>query len=225
MVQIAADLPPRVEIEPTDAGAPAAVVWLHGLGADGHDFEPIVPYLGLPWARFVFPHAPARAVTINAGYVMPAWYDVTGFGRGGANVAHVAEARRMVDALIGRELERAVPSRRIVLAGFSQGGAVALYAGLRFPLPLAGILVASSYELLAESLAAEAAAANLDTPILFTHGANDDLVPVERGRAAFDARLAEGRPAEWREFPIGHEVSMPEIELFGAWLRGRLPRS
>jgi phospholipase/carboxylesterase len=218
------DLLPSVEVDPSAAGAPASVIWLHGLGADGHDFEPIVPYLGAPWVRFVFPHAPARPVTINAGYVMPAWYDVIGFGRGGANLDHVAQARRQVTALIARERERGVPSERVVLAGFSQGGAIALYAGLRHPEPLAGLLVASSYELLPETLPDEAAPANLRTPILFTHGTLDDLVPVDRGRSAWAARVAEGRPAEWHDFPIGHEVSMPEIELFGEWLCARLPR-
>ena len=217
------ELLPYVEIAPNAPGAPASVVWLHGLGANGHDFEPIVPYLGLPWARFVFPHAPARPVTINSGFVMPAWYDVTGFGRGGANVEHIAATRREVSALLERERERGVPPERTVLAGFSQGAAIALYVALRHPEPLAGILVASGYELLPESLGSEAAPANLRTPILFAHGAEDDLVPAARGRDAWAARVAEGRPAEWREFPIGHEVSMPEIELFGEWLRARLP--
>jgi phospholipase/carboxylesterase len=217
------ELLPRVEIEPSAPGAPAAVVWLHGLGADGHDFGPIVPYLGVPWVRFVFPHAPARPVTINNGYVMPAWYDITDLARGGANLEHVALTRRQVTALLEREVERGVPSERTILAGFSQGGGIALYTGLRHRRRLGGILVASGYELLPETLAAEAATENLATPILFCHGVYDDLVPAARGREAFAARVAEGRPAEWREFPIGHEVSMPEIETFGAWLRERLP--
>jgi phospholipase/carboxylesterase len=219
------DLLPRVEIEPTAAGRPATVLWLHGLGADGHDFEPIVPYLGVPWVRFVFPHAPSRPVTINQGYVMPAWYDITGLGRGGANVGHVSETRRRVTALLDRESERGVPSERTVLAGFSQGAGIALYTGLRHPRRLGGILVASGYELMPETLAAEGSPANLATPILFCHGLYDDLVPAAAGREAYDARIREGRPAEWREFPISHEVSMPEIETIGAWLRERLPPS
>jgi phospholipase/carboxylesterase len=240
------DLLPRVEIEPTVAGAPATVLWLHGLGADGHDFEPIVPYLGLPWARFVFPHAPARPVTIfsradaegvrpsdrrraepdkNQGYVMPAWYDITSLGRGGADVAHVAETRRQITALLDRESERGVLSERIVLAGFSQGAGIALYTGLRHPRRLGGILVASGYELWPETLAQEVAPENFATPILFCHGLHDDLVPAAAGREAYEARVKEGRSAEWREFPISHEVSMPEIETIGAWLRSRLPAS
>jgi phospholipase/carboxylesterase len=184
-----------------------------------------VPYLGVPWVRFVFPHAPSRPVTINQGYVMPAWYDITGLGRGGANVGHVSETRRQVTALLDRESERGVPSEHTVLAGFSQGAGIALYTGLRHPRRLGGILVASGYELMPETLAAEGSPANLATPILFCHGLYDDLVPAAAGREAYDARIREGRPAEWREFPISHEVSMPEIETIGAWLRERLPPS
>ena len=219
------DLLPRVEIEPSERATPASVIWLHGLGADGHDFEPIVPYLALPWARFVFPHAPSRPVTINQGYVMPAWYDITGVGRGGANVGQVEVARRQVTALLEREVERGVPSERIVLAGFSQGAGMALYTGLRHPRPLAGILALSGYELLPETLGLEGAAENRATPILFCHGTYDDLVLTAYGREAYEARRAEGRPVQWREFPIGHEVSMPEIETVGEWLRERLPPS
>jgi phospholipase/carboxylesterase len=219
----APQLLPRVEIEPTRAAVPASVIWLHGLGADGHDFEPIVPYLGVPWARFVFPHAPVRPVTINAGYVMPAWYDIATLGRGGADVAHVAETRRQITALLEHEAQRGTASERTVLAGFSQGAGIALYTGLRHPQRLGGILVASGYELLPETLENEAAAANRETPILFCHGLHDELVPAAAGREAYEARVREGRPAEWREFPIGHEVSMPEIETIGAWLRERLP--
>jgi phospholipase/carboxylesterase len=219
-----ADLLPRVEVRPSADGLPATVLWLHGLGADGNDFVPIVGELGVPWVRFVFPHAPSRPVTINAGYVMPAWYDIQSLGRGGANVAHVAETRRQITALLDHEAERGVPSERTVLAGFSQGAGIALYTGLRHPRRLAGILALSGYELLPETLAAEVAPANRSTPILFCHGSYDDLVPASAGREAYEARLREGRPAEWREFPIAHEVSMPEIGTIGAWLRDRLPR-
>jgi phospholipase/carboxylesterase len=180
---------------------------------------------------------------------MPAWYDITGLGRGGANLEHVAVTRLQVTDLLEREAERDVASERVVLAGFSQGAGIALYTGLRHPRTLGGILVASGYELLPETLGSEAAPANLRTPILFCHGLYDDLVPAALGREAFAARVAEGRPAEWREFlwslalglgssaitreaagaasrenPIGHEVSMPEIETIGAWLREQLPR-
>jgi phospholipase/carboxylesterase len=216
---------PAVEIEP-DAraeSAPACVLWLHGLGADGHDFEPIVPYLQLPHARYVFPHAPRRAVTINGGFVMPAWYDITSL-RGDADQGQMRETLLQVAALLEREEQR-VSSRRIVLAGFSQGGAMALLAGLRHPRPLAGILVLSAYRprLTGETAAQEEHPANTATPILFCHGSADELVPAARGRAACDELTAGGRPVEWREFPIGHEVSMPEIQLVADWLHRCLP--
>ena len=211
---------PCVEAGPKDAAA--SIVWLHGLGANGHDFEPIVPYLQLPRVRFVFPHAPARAVTINGGMRMPAWYDIVSLGTaGGGNPAHVAEARSQVDALLRRETERGVPSERIVLAGFSQGGALALHAGIRYPETLAGILVLSGYEVMAGTRAAEAAPANRATPMLFCHGTYDQVVPVAGGRMAHQAH-SSGRDAQWREFPIAHEVSDAEIAAVREWLHARL---
>ncbi len=218
------DLLPSIEIEPTEAGEAASVVWLHGLGASGHDFEPIVPLLHLGWARFVLPHAPARPVTINNGVLMPAWYDIEGLGKRGANPQHVAESKQQTEALMARERDRGVPSRRIVLAGFSQGGAIALYTGLRHSHPLGGVLVLSSYEILPESLEEERCAENEATPLLFCHGSDDPMVPVERGQAACEARVAEDRPTEWHEFAMGHEVCLEEIELIARWLRERLPQ-
>jgi phospholipase/carboxylesterase len=198
-------------------------VWLHGLGADGHDFAPIVPHLEMPWVRFVFPHAPQRPVTINGGMQMRAWYDVRGLGPGGADASHVAESRRQVENLLAHETARGLPTERILLAGFSQGGAVAMHSALRHGHRLAGVLVLSAYDLLAEGLESEAAEENRDTPLLFCHGTHDPLVPVDRGRAAYEARCAEGRTAEWHEFPMGHEVCLPEIQLVARWLRQRLP--
>ena len=203
--------------------ADAAVVWLHGLGADGHDFEPIVPMLGLPRVRFVFPNAPLRAVTINGGLVMPAWYDITALDReGGADVADVRESAAEVAALLAREKQRGIPPGKTVLAGFSQGAAVALHAGVRHPEALAGILVLSGYEVLPAAREAEAAPANRRTPMLFCHGTEDPLVPVERGRAAWKAYATPDREALWREFPIAHQVSPEEIEVFAGWLHERL---
>lgn len=213
---------PCVEVGPRGEAA-GAVVWLHGLGANGHDFEPIVPHLELPRVRFVFPHAPLRAVTINGGMEMPAWYDIVSLGRqGGGNVAHVREARAQVDALLRRENDRGLASDRIVLAGFSQGAALALHAGIRYPERLAGILVLSGYEVLPGTGDAEASAANRHTPMLFCHGTEDPLVPVAGGRAAFDAHATPGRDAQWREFPIAHEVSDEEIATVRDWLHARL---
>jgi len=213
---------PCVEVGPRGQAA-GVVLWLHGLGANGHDFEPIVPYLDLPRVRFVFPHAPVRAVTINGGMEMPAWYDILTLGRqGGGNPAHVNEARAQVDALLRRENERGIAADRIVLAGFSQGAALALHAGIRYAERLAGILVLSGYEVLPGMREAEASPANQLTPMLFCHGTRDPLVPVAGGRAAFDAHASADRDAQWLEFPIAHEVSDDEIAAVRDWLHARL---
>jgi phospholipase/carboxylesterase len=217
------DYLPCVEITPPGE-VTSSVVWLHGLGASGHDFEPVVPHLHLPSTRFVFPHAPRRAVTINMGLIMPAWYDITGLTAAtfGTSERHVRESARMVHDLLDRERERGVPSARTVLAGFSQGGAMALFAGVRYPEPLAGILVLSAHELLPATREAEQSGANSATPLLFAHGVYDPVVPVEAGRAAFRRYESEGRDVRWREFPIEHQVSMDEIEMVAAWLHERL---
>jgi phospholipase/carboxylesterase len=212
-----------VEIAPRGE-AHSSVVWLHGLGASGHDFEPIVPHLCLPRTRFVFPHAPSRAVTINMGLIMPAWYDITGLTAAsfGTPERHVRESAAMVRALLERERERGVPSSRTALAGFSQGGGIALFEGVRHPEPLAGILVLSGHELLPATRETEQSEANLRTPILFCHGTYDPVVPVELGRSAHEAYATASREARWREFPIEHQVSMDEVEEVGDWLRERL---
>ena len=217
------ELLPCVEIEPRGE-ASSSIVWLHGLGASGHDFEPIVPHLGLPRTRFVFPHAPQRAVTINMGLIMPAWYDITGLTPAtfGAPERHVRESAAMVEALLERETERGVPASRTVLAGVSQGGAVAVFAGLRHAEALAGILALSAHDLLPETREAEMTPANAATAMLFCHGTYDPVVPVELGRAAYEACATAGRDARWLEFPIEHQVSMEEVKEVGAWLRERL---
>ena len=214
------DVLPGVEID-AEGETAGAVIWLHGLGANGHDFEPIVPHLGLSGVRFVFPHAPERPVTINGGFVMPAWYDILAMGTaGGENGDDVRESAAQVEALIAREAARGVPSGRIVLAGFSQGGAMALFAGLRHAQPLRGIMVLSGYEVLARARE-EVTEANQKTPLLFCHGTYDPMVQVARARAAY-AVYAEGRPAaEWHDFPMGHEVSAAEIAVIRDWLGAR----
>jgi phospholipase/carboxylesterase len=213
---------PCVEVGPR-GDAEAAVVWLHGLGADGHDFEPIVPMLRLPGVRFVFPNAPLRAVTINGGMVMPAWYDIVTLGRvGGEDEADVRESAREVAALLAREKQRGVPAGRTVLAGFSQGAAIALHVGVRHPETLAGILVLSGYEVLSHTREGEAGPANRRTPIFFGHGTEDPLVPIDRGRAAHKAYATAGRETVWREYEMGHSVSPEEIEDVAGWLRERL---
>ena len=216
------ELLPCVEIEPR-GDATSSVVWLHGLGASGHDFEPVVPHLRLPHTRFVFPHAPRRPVTINMGLIMPAWYDITGLDRsGGETGRHVRESDGLVRALLAREKERGVPPARTVLAGFSQGGALALFTGVRYEETLAGIVVLSAYELLPGTRAAESSAANAATPIFFGHGRYDPIVPLAMGKAAHAAFAGGARDARWHEYPIEHSVSMPEIEDVAAWLRERL---
>jgi phospholipase/carboxylesterase len=201
----------------------ASVIWLHGLGADGHDFEPIVPELNLPdtpAVRFVFPHAPPQAVTINGGAVMRAWYDVYALeGVRREDAAGVRASQAHVEALIARERARGVAAARLVLAGFSQGGAIALQTGLRHPERLAGIMALSTYLPLASTLAAEASPANRDVPIFMAHGRHDPLIPIERALVSRDALRTAGYDVEWRDYPMAHAVCHEEIQDIAAWLR------
>jgi phospholipase/carboxylesterase len=201
----------------------ATVIWLHGLGADGHDFEPIVPELALaatPAIRFVFPHAPMRAVTINGGAVMRAWYDIVSLeGVRREDDAGVRASQASVDALIARERSRDVPAARIVLAGFSQGGAIALQTGLRHAERLAGIMALSTYLPLAATLAAEASAANRDVPIFMAHGQYDALIPIERAAISREALRKGGYDVEWHDYAMEHAVCREEIDDIAAWLR------
>ena len=214
-----------VEIETRPQPA-AAVIWMHGLGADGNDFAPIVPELdlrGLPGIRFVFPHAPMQAVTINNGYVMRAWYDVTMADLEGKSrkpdEKGVRASQAAVDKLIARENARGIERRRIVLAGFSQGGAIALHTGLRYSDRLAGIMALSTYLPLAESLPADAAAANRDVPIFFAHGTYDPVIPLAMATSSRDKLLEQGYRVEWHEYPMQHSVCAEEVAAIGAWLR------
>lgn len=204
-----------VEIE-TGSRPQAAVIWLHGLGADGHDFEPIVPELDLQQPlRFVFPHAPVRPVTVNQGMRMRAWYDIFQFGGGPEDAVGVHASQALVEDLIKQQQ---LPSDRIVLAGFSQGGAIALHTALRHPERLAGVLALSTYVPLAATLAAERAAANADLPIFMAHGEYDDIIPL--GRAEQSRRLLEslGYPLRWRAYPMPHSVCPEEIADISAFL-------
>ena len=221
----ATPLLPCVEIEPR-ARARSAVIWLHGLGADGHDFEPIVPELGLDPAlavRFVFPHAPAIPVTINGGYVMPAWYDIrdVDFERR-ADDEGLARSVERVSALVERENERGVPAERVVLGGFSQGGAVALHAALGHVERLAGVFALSTYLAGGKALERARSTANEGLPIFQAHGTVDPMVPVASGRAACAALRALGHPVEWHEYPMQHQVSLEEIGELARWLGERL---
>ncbi|HEX9794544.1 MAG TPA: dienelactone hydrolase family protein [Planctomycetota bacterium] len=219
------DLLPCVEIE-TAAPVRASVVWLHGLGADGHDFEPIVPHLGMrpqDGVRFVFPHAPQIPVSLNMGMRMPAWYDIDEADlRRRHDAAGIRASALRIEALLAREKRRGVPAERIVLAGFSQGGAMALYVGLRHAETLAGLVALSCYLVLNETLPAEASAANAAVPVFQAHGTLDPMVPIDRGRDARDRLQELGHPVAWHEFPMQHMVCMEEIEALGAFLRDRL---
>jgi phospholipase/carboxylesterase len=215
------DLLAAIELE-TAPRPSAAVIWLHGLGADGSDFVAIVPELGLPPAlavRFVFPHAPVRAVTINNGMRMRAWYDIAAADLNNrADIAGVRQSQGEIEALIAREKTRGVPAGRIVLAGFSQGGAIALYAGLRHAERLAGILALSTYLVQADRLPAEAAVANRDVPLFMAHGSADPVVRFEWGLASRRALEANGNPVEWHQYPIEHSLCLEEVRAIGAWL-------
>ena len=211
-----------VEVE-TGPDPRASVIWLHGLGADGHDFEPIIPHLGLAGAvRFVFPHAPVRPVTINNGMRMRAWYDIRGFDMRDQDAEGIAESARAVEALLAREVERGTPPGRIVLAGFSQGGAIALHVALRQPQRLAGLMVLSAYLLHPERLESERHESNQGLPAFVAHGRQDPVVPFALGEAVASALRALGHPVEWHEYPMPHAVCPEEISHIGAWLRGRL---
>jgi phospholipase/carboxylesterase len=217
------DTPP-VEIE-TATPVYASVLWLHGLGADGHDFEPLVPQLGLaPGVRFVFPHAPCRPVSLNGGMVMRAWYDIALKDRGfWQNPDHLREACALIEQLLARERARGVPSRCIVLAGFSQGGAIALHAGLRYPEPLAGILALSAPLPFAAELGRERHPANAATAVFLAHGAHDSLIPLPYIEGGRDHLAALGVPIEWHLYPMGHEVVPAEIADIAGWFRRVLP--
>jgi phospholipase/carboxylesterase len=212
---------------PASQAAPASVIWLHGLGADGHDFAPIVPMLRMPSVRFVLPHADTRPVTINGGFVMRAWYDILGLDFSGVRESerHIVESAEQISALIERERLRGTPSERIALVGFSQGGAMALHVGVRARERLAGIAMLSGYLLLGgKTLAAERDLANATTPVLICHGSRDPVVPVFLGKAAHDQlkALDPERPIEWHDYPMGHEVCPEEIAVIAKWLRGCL---
>ena len=210
-----------VELE-TGARPDASVVWLHGLGADGNDFVPIVEEMRLPEplsVRFVFPHAPVRPVTINNGFPMRAWYDIYAADLANrADVLGVRQSQAAVEALVAREKTRGVAAKRIVVAGFSQGGAIALFAGLRHAERLAGIVALSTYLPLPDSLAAEAAAANRDLPIFMAHGTMDAVVRPEWGESTRRALAAAGYKVEWHIYPMPHSVVWEEVEAIRDFL-------
>lgn len=201
----------------------AAVIWLHGLGADGNDFAALVPELDLAGCapiRFVFPHAPSIPVTLNSGYVMPAWYDILGANLvSQQDTSGIQKSERDIVALIENEVARGIAYDRIVLAGFSQGCAMALHTGLRFPHKLAGIMALSGYLPLADRFSSERHAANATTPIFMAHGTQDPVVVLARGEDSRNALAAMGHPVQWHTYPMGHSVHPQEVKDISRFLQ------
>ncbi len=210
-----------IEINP-DTEPQASVIWLHGLGADGYDFVDIVPQLNLPKelaVRFVFPHAPIRPVTLNGGYQMRAWFDIYGLDAGSPqDEIGIKQTQQLIDQLINKELALGIASKKIVLAGFSQGGAMALQCGLNFPQNLAGILVLSSFLMLTDKLEK----INKSSPIFMAHGEYDDVVPIKWGEFSRDKLNNLGCKVQWTSYPIAHQLCDQEIVDIARWLQDRL---
>ncbi len=215
-----------VEVEPRQP-ADAAVLWMHGLGADGHDFESLVPELrldGSPAIRFVFPHAPVRPVTINGGHRMRAWYDIAGFDKSAPqDEAGIRESAAALGELVRRERERGTPAERIVVAGFSQGGAMSLFLGPRWAERLGGVIGLSTYLPLADTLAAEAHPASAAVPLFLAHGSFDPVVPMAAGEASRDKLEALGYDVDWRSYPMPHSLCAQEVEDLRDFLLRALP--
>ncbi len=204
----------------------ATVIWMHGLGADGSDFLPIVTQLGLPsnhGIRFIFPHAPVRTITLNQGMSMRGWYDVKALNTGTEpDVDGIVSSSSSIAELVQNERSSGIPANRIMLAGFSQGGAIALYCGLRYSVPLAGICALSCYLVLAERLATEAHLSNLDTPIFMAHGIDDPLIVASVGERSRDQLQERGYQVDWHDYPMAHAVCAEEISDIGGFIRTRL---
>lgn len=207
----------------TSPNPDAVIIRLHGLGANGHDFESIIPELKLPEnlrIRFIFPHAPSMPVTVNGGYVMPAWYDIMGQNiLTGEDEQGMRRSQKQIVELIEAEKKKGILAGRIILAGFSQGGAMTLFAGLRFPQKLAGLMVLSAYLPLPEKLTAELSEANAKTSVFMAHGKQDGVVPFEGARISKEFLLKRGIPLEWHEYSMAHSLHPQEIKDISAWLQ------
>lgn len=219
------NLLPYVEVNPAQT-AKATVIWLHGLGDSGNGFAPIVPELKLPdelAIRFIFPHAPVRPITINNGYQMRAWYDIKSMQLDKrADATGVRESAELVQALIEQEMASGIPADKIVLAGFSQGGVIALHLGPRFEQQLAGIMALSTYMSEPSTLTAQAHPANQQTPILMCHGRSDDVVPMDYGQQAYKQLQECQYQVEWHDYPMQHNVCLEELDTISNWLQARL---
>ena len=213
-----------LEIE-TGGKVRASILWLHGLGADGHDFEPIVPQLGLDGRgiRFLFPHAPRRAVTINMGLLMPAWFDIRAQDFSARiDEAGIRASAAQVEALVAREKERGIPAERILLAGFSQGGVIALHVALRHPERLAGAIGLSTFLPQEVTARAELSAANAALPVFMAHGDDDPMIPIAWAEQARDRLKELAHPVVWKQYPMAHQVCAEEIADLAAWIGERL---
>ncbi|HEX7028529.1 MAG TPA: alpha/beta hydrolase-fold protein [Gammaproteobacteria bacterium] len=219
------DILPCIEINPPGA-ADFSVIWLHGLGANGHDFEPIVPQLGLPEnpaVRFVFPHAPARPVTINNGYVMPAWFDILTLERlSPVDETGIEASIGQINALIEREKSRGVSAGRIVVAGFSQGGVIALHTAARYPEPLAGVIALSTYLPLHERLTPDVVVASSRIPVFMAHGRFDSVLSIKLGRISQGFLKSILPNIEWHEYAMDHGVCLEEIQDLSRWLQNKI---
>ncbi|HAF43598.1 MAG TPA: carboxylesterase [Gallionellaceae bacterium] len=224
---------PNITLD-TGSNPQHSIIWLHGLGADGEDFVPIAEEIALPVAvRYIFPHAPMRPVTINGGYVMRAWYDIL-VGAASAEIADnigrmedaegIRASQEEIERLIAQERQRGVAAKDIILAGFSQGGAVALHAGLRHKERLGGILALSTYLPLPKTLSAEVHASNRDTPIFMAHGEFDPVIPYAFGRASAEVLLEKDHPVDWHAYAMPHSVCPEEVEDIERWLKLRLAK-
>lgn len=206
----------------TGADPTHAIIWLHGLGADGHDFVPIVKELELPDTlplRFIFPHAPVQPVTLNAGMEMRAWYDIIGLDRNSnQDDAGIRKSEQLIQQLIAQQIKQGIPSQRIFIAGFSQGGAMALHTGVRYPEKLAGIIALSTYLPLADLLADERHVANHDTPIFLAHGKFDPVIPIDFAETSRDKLTTLGHAIEWQLYPMAHNVCNEELSNLSQWL-------
>lgn len=210
------------EIVEPKGEAEACVIWLHGLGADGHDFVPVVPHLHLPDhlnVRFVFPHAPEIPVTCNGNYLMPAWYDIMALTEvREINVDHLKQAQGVINNLIQQQIERGIPAEKIILIGFSQGGALAYHSALEFPQKLAGLIALSTYLPNPETLQKDKLIANRDINIHIAHGELDDMVTVRASKMALDWLTEQQYQVDWTAYPMGHELYIVEIRQIGKWI-------
>ena len=222
MTNISTDLLPSIVIETADQPT-HTIIWMHGLGADGNDFTPIVQELNLQSSirtRFVFPHAPLRPVTINGGAVMRAWYDISDQSlNNNEDIAGIRNSQSAIERLINKEKENGIKPENIVLAGFSQGGAMALQTGLRYPDKLAGILVLSGYLPLAQTLMTEADQSNILTQIFMAHGQNDEIISLDLALLSKQKLLKSGYSINWSQYQMGHSVCSEEIAAVSNWLK------